>query len=149
MAIHVMGNFVPVDEYAAMCEVTRRTILNRIKSKTISAMKVDGFLAVNTVANPPRKFLHHKWGRKGGGKHVQHEELRAVIPWCWRKEIRCYPFLRAIITGKIDGWVIAGEVFAKASDLEEFRHRKPAPAVSKSPSPKPFRFAWAKVKPPQ
>jgi len=120
MAIHVLENYISLDDYAALCGISRRTVLNRIKSHTVSAIKVDGIYAINKESNPPRKFTHHKWSKATSGAHSAHAELRAVIPWCNRKKVRCYPYLRAIITGRIEGWVISGEVFAKATDLKNF-----------------------------
>ncbi len=121
MAIHVFENYVSVEEYAALCGVKRRTVMDRIKSKLISAIKVDGYVAINTATNPPQKYIHASWKKPGGGVHVSHPELRCVVYWCWGKEVRCYPYLRAIITGKMEGWVIGGEVFARATDLEAFK----------------------------
>jgi hypothetical protein len=120
MAITVLENYVSVGDYALKCGIGRKSVLNRIKAGTISAIKVDGILAINIQANPPRRFIHHTWKKGAGGIHRPHPELRAVISWCNSKDIRCYPYLRAIITGKIEAWVIAGEVFARASDLAAF-----------------------------
>lgn len=121
MAIHVMENYVSVEEYAKICGKQRRVIMDRIKAKAISAIKVDGYLAVNKVSNPPRSFIHASKKPMGGGAHVSHKELRCVTTWCHGKGIRSYPYLRAIITGKLDGVVIGEEVFAKAIDLEAFQ----------------------------
>lgn len=121
MAIHVMENYVSVEEYAKLCGIKRRTVMDRIKSKNISAIKVDGYYAVDKKENPPRSYQHHAWRNPTGGAHVMHDELRCVVTWCHGKEIRSYPYLRAIINGKIDGWVIGDEVFAKATDLEAFK----------------------------
>ena len=123
MAIHVMENYVSVEEYAKLCGISRRSVMNRVKAETISAFIIDGICGVDKVASPPKKFFHHKWKKPGGGGHHVYADLRAVIPWCNGKSIRCYPYLRAIINGTIDGWVMAGEVFAKASDLETFRKK--------------------------
>ncbi len=125
MAIHVMENYVSVEEYAKLCGIKRRTVMDRIKSKNISAIKVDGYYAVDKKENPPRSYQHHAWRNPTGGAYVRHHELRCVITWCCGKSIRCYPYLRAIINGQIEGWVIGDEVFAKASDLEEFRKSRP------------------------
>lgn len=121
MAITVLENYVSVDEYAALCGISRRSILNRVKAGTLSVIKVDGIYAINIQSSPPRKFMHHSWKKLGMGVHGSHPDLRAVISWCIGKGIRCYPYLRAIINGKIDGWVIGGEVFAKAADLEALK----------------------------
>ncbi len=124
MAIHVMENYVSVEEYARLCGRTRRTIMDRIKAKGLSAMKVDGYYAINTLANPPIKTNIPSAQKTKGGAHVAHPELRCVITWCWGKQIRCYPFLRAIINGKLEGWLIGDEVFAKVTDLEAFRKKR-------------------------
>lgn len=98
--------------------------MDRIKAKGLSAMKVDGYYAINTLANPPIKTNIPSAQKTKGGAHVVHPELRCVITWCWGKKIRCYPFLRAIINGKLEGWLIGDEVFAKATDLEAFRKKR-------------------------
>ncbi|MES2621214.1 MAG: hypothetical protein V4615_10210 [Bacteroidota bacterium] len=121
MAITVLENYVSIDEYAALCGISRRSVLNRIRAATISAIKVDEIYAVNTQTSPPRSYINHAWKKPGGGAHHSYPDLKAVIPWCNRKDMRCYPYLRAIIAGKMDGWVIAGEVFAKAADLQAFK----------------------------
>ncbi|MES2619645.1 MAG: hypothetical protein V4615_02255 [Bacteroidota bacterium] len=121
MAITVVENYVSVDEYAALCDISRRSVLNRIRAGTVSAIKVDGIYAVNRQISPPRKFMHHKWKKPGAGVSHSYPDLRTVIPWCLGRGIRCFPYLRAIINGKIDGWVIGGEVFAKVADLEAFK----------------------------
>ena len=54
MAINVMENYVSVEEYARLCGKTRRTIMDRIKAKSISVIRVDGYYAVNTAASPPK-----------------------------------------------------------------------------------------------
>jgi hypothetical protein len=118
MAILVLENYLSLDEYATLCDISRRSVLNRIKSRTVSAIKVDGMYALNKETNPPRKLAHYKFSNPSNGRYSAYTALRAVIPCCNRKNIRCYPYLRAIITGKMDGWVICGEVFAKATDLK-------------------------------
>ena len=125
MAIHVLENYVSVEEYARLCGRTRRTIMDRIKAKTNSVIKVDGCYAVNIVTSPPVKNNFASAQQSKGGATVIHPELRCVITWCWGKKIRCYPFLRAVINGKLEGWLIGDEVFAKAEDLEAFRKNRP------------------------
>ena len=122
MAIHVLENYVSVEQYAVLCGKSRRAIMDRIRGGSISAIKVDGYYAINTVANPPKNRVNPHHGRKAGA-HVSHHELRCVISWCNGKGIRCYPYLRAIINGQLEGWLIGEEVFAKATDLEAFRKR--------------------------
>jgi hypothetical protein len=124
MAIHVLENYVSVEEYARLCGKKRRAIMDRIKAKGVSAIKVDGYYAIDIVASPPVIRNHPSARITKGGVHVAHPELRCVIAWCWGKEIRCYPFLRAIINGKLEGWLIGDEVFAKAEDLEAFRKKR-------------------------
>ena len=124
MAIHVMENYVSVEEYAKLCRKSRRAIMDRIKAKSISVMKVDGYYAINIIASPPLSRVNPHKIKAGGGTHVSHHELRCVITWCWGKEIRCYPFLRAIINGKLEAWLIGDEVFARAEDLEAFRKKQ-------------------------
>lgn len=121
MAIHVMENYVSIDTYASLCGKTRRTIMDRIKANGVSAIKVDGYYAINTVTSPPVTHNHPAVQKGNGGAHVAHTNLRCVISWCCGKKIRCYPYLRAIINGKLEGWLIGEEVFAKAEDLEAFR----------------------------
>lgn len=121
MAIHVMENYVSVDDYAKLCRVPRRTVIDRINAHAISAIKVDGYLAVNIVTNPPLKDMRGKKKRTGGGAHVTHTELCCVVTWCHGKNMRSYPYLRAIINGKLNGIVIGGEVFANKTDMEAFR----------------------------
>ena len=121
MAIHVMENFVSVEEYARLCGVPRRTVMDRIKARNLSAVKIDGYHAVNTVANPPLKDMRGKPKSLSGGAHTPGGDLRAVVSWCSGKGIRSYPYLRAIILGKIDAWVYGQEVFARKDDLERFK----------------------------
>lgn len=121
MAIHVLDSYVSLDDYAKLCGISRRSVLNRIRSGTVRGIIVDGTYAVSPELNPPKRFAHHKFKKTKGGAVDIYPELRAVVAWCNKKDIRSYPFLRAIITGKIDGWVVAGEVFARVSDLEAFR----------------------------
>ena len=118
MAIHVLENYVTLEDYAKLCNISKRSVQNRIRAGTVRGTLIDGVYAVNTGTNPPVKFAHHKLKKTSGGATQLHSELRAVVPWCNRKGIRSYPYLRAIITGKIDGWVMAEEVFARAADLE-------------------------------
>lgn len=120
MAIHIMENFVSIEDYGRLCGKKRRAIMDRIKAKSISAIKVDGYIAINTVTNPPKMRVYHSKIKPGGGVHVVHTELRCVITWCWGKKIRPYPFLRAIINGKLNGTLIGDEVFATLTDLEAF-----------------------------
>ena len=120
MAIHVMENYVSVEEYARLCGKSKRTIMERIKAKSISVLKVDGYHAINIISNPPLNHVNPHKVKPGGGAHVSHPELRCVVTWCRGKKIRCYPFLRAIINGKLEGWLIGDEVFAKAEDLNTF-----------------------------
>lgn len=124
MAIHVLENYVTVEEYARLCGVKRRTVMDRIKSELISAIKVDGYYAINTVNNPPREYIHRSWKKPGGGAHVSHSDWRCVVSWCNGKKMRCYPFLRAIITGNMEGLIIGDEVFARLEDLERFRKNR-------------------------
>ncbi len=124
MAIHVLENYVSVEEYAKLCGKTRRAIMDRIKANGVSAIKVDGYYAINVIASPPVKHNHPSARETKSSVHVAHHELRCVITWCWGKRYRCYPFLRAIINGKIEGWLIGDEVFAKAEDLEAFRKKR-------------------------
>ncbi len=124
MAIHVLENYVSVEEYARLCGKKKRAIMDRIKAGGVLAIKVDVYYAINTVACPPIKHNHRSAQKSRGGAHVAHHELRCVITWCWGKKIRCYPFLRAIINGKLEGWLIGDEVFAKATDLDAFRKNR-------------------------
>ncbi len=66
MAITVLENYVTLDEYAALCGSSRRSVLCRIRAGTLSAIKVDGIYAVNKQISPPLKFIHHKWKKSGG-----------------------------------------------------------------------------------
>jgi hypothetical protein len=120
MAVTVLEKYISIDEYAALCDISRKSVLHRIRAGSASAIRVDGIYAIDIQASPPRRFMHHKWKKPGGGVRTSHLELRAVISWCHGKGIRCYPYLRAILTGKMDGWIIAGEVFASVTDLESF-----------------------------
>ncbi len=121
MAIHVMENYVSLEEYAALCGKERRAVLNRVRKGYVHAVKIDGYYAINTTSSPPRAKVHKAWKSKGGGTAVIHTELRRVVKWCLGKNKRCFPYLRAIIIGKIDGWVYGGEVFARAEDLQNFK----------------------------
>lgn len=98
--------------------------MDRIKAKALRAIKVDGYLAINKTSNPPRSYIHASKKPVGGGVHISHKELSCVTTWCRGKGIRSYPYLRAIIIGKLDGWVIGDEVFAKSMELDAFRKRK-------------------------
>jgi hypothetical protein len=120
MAIQVVANYVSVDEYAKRCGKKRRAIMDRIKAKSLTAMKVDGYLVINIASHPPKTRINPHTKSSGGGVHTAYKELRCVITWCWGKKKRCYPYLRAIINGKLDGWLIGDEVFAKGADLEAF-----------------------------
>ena len=124
MAIHVIENYVSIEEYARLCGKTRRTIMDRIKAGGILAVKVDGYYAINTVTSPPVQHNHTSAQRSKGGARAAYTDLRCVITWCCGKKIRCYPFLRAIINGKLEGWLIGDEVFAMAEDLEAFRKNR-------------------------
>jgi hypothetical protein len=123
MSLQVLENYVSVDEYARRCGKKRRAIMDRIKAKSIPAIKVDGYYAINVVAHPPQRRVNPYKVTPGGGAHVAHQDLRCIVTWCRGKNIRCYPFLRAVINGQLDGWLIGDEVFAKADDLEAFKKK--------------------------
>ncbi len=122
MPIHVLENYVSVEQYAKLCRKSKRAIMDRIRGGSISAIKVDGYYAINTVVNPPLHTVnpHHK--RKGGA-HASYHDLRCIISWCNGKGIRSYPYLRAVINGQLEGWLIGEEVFARLGDLEAFRKK--------------------------
>jgi hypothetical protein len=117
MAIQVLEQYVSVEDYAKLCGISRRSVMNRIAVGSIHAIKVDGYYAVNIQASPPKKFVHKSEPHKAGAHHA-HTQLRVVTSWCHSKRIRAEKSLRAIINGTIDGWVIGGEVFARVTDLE-------------------------------
>lgn len=121
MAIHVMDQYVSIDHYAQLCGLSRRAIMDRIHARSISAMKVDGYLSIHLASHPPKKDLRGKVKDKRGGIYHSHDELCCVVTWCNRKNIRSYPYLRAIITGKLTGYVIGEEVFANKVEMKNFR----------------------------
>lgn len=120
MAIHVLEQYVSVEDYAKRCSISRRSVMNRIAVRSIYAIKVDGYLAVDIGASPPKKFIHASEPHNGGARN-SYTDLRCVIWWCSGKQLKADRFFRAIIVGTIEAWVIGGEVFARATDLEAFK----------------------------
>lgn len=122
MAIHILENYVSVAQYAHLCGKSKRAIMDRIRGGSVSAIKVNGYFAINTLANPPKHTVNPHHGRKVSIHHA-YQDLRCIISWCHGKGIRCYPYLRAVINGQLEGWLIGEEVFARLTDLDAFKKR--------------------------
>ena len=124
MAIHHLPQYLSVEAYAQLCKVSRRSIQNRIRVGSLEAIAIDGRYYIDIEKNPPKKFAHGKFRQERSIDSEKFAHLRAVIPWTNNRNLRSYRFLRELILGKQEAWVIGDEIFTYASSLEDFYHLK-------------------------
>lgn len=113
--------YMNIPEYTKAAGVSVNTARNRIKSRIISYLEIDGVYVINTQLSPLNKRFNSgspEVGRAhlpGVGTH----ELRSVRTYARGKKRRADTFLTAILSGKIKGVVVGSEVFAYKSELDQ------------------------------
>ncbi len=126
--IHRAEGYLGVSDYAKMCSVSPRNIRDRIRAGSIRFMKLDGFCFVNAMLSPPVKRINpSKPARPSGAppSHFPFEGLREVRSFARGKRFPEGVFFEAILTGRLDGYIIGDKVFVKPEEAEHFyRNRR-------------------------
>lgn len=121
--IHHAEGYYGVKEYAKMCGVSPRNIRDRIRARSIRYVKKDSFYFINAVLSPPvRRINPAKPARpkENTTPHFSFEGLREVGFFARGKHFTEGIIYEAILTGKLNGYVIGDKVFIHPSEAEEF-----------------------------
>lgn len=121
--IHTAEGFHGYADYAKLSGVSPRNIRDRIRARSITYAKVDGFYFVNAIVSPPKRRMY---GKKSAGAlkisapHFSFDGLREVGRFARGKHYSEGIFYEAILTGRLDGYVIGNKVFLKPDEAEHF-----------------------------
>lgn len=113
--IHTAENFYSVEDYARLCGVSARNIRDRIKAGSIAFLKVDKHYAIDAAQSPPLKSINPHW-RKNKKNIIRRipfllNDLREVYSFCRGQHFSDNIIYKAILTNKIDGYVLGDSVF--------------------------------------
>ena len=121
--IHKAEGYYGVKDYARMCGVSVRNIRDRIRARSIRYVKIDNFYFVNAVASPPVRRLNPFRPPKGNGLSsvgFSFDNLREAGVFCRGKHFSEGVIYEAILTGKLEGYVIGNKVFIHPFEAEEY-----------------------------
>lgn len=126
--IHKAEGYLGVADYAKLCGVSTRNIRDRIRAKSIRCVKIDNFYAINASLSPPvRRINPHRLPRGKALSTVSFsfDGLRQVGSFARGKHISAEVLFEAILTGKLDGYVIGDKVYVKPAEAEQFYKNRP------------------------
>ena len=128
-----MTHWVSVAEYARASGIQVRSAYLRVKRGVVSHIKVQDVDLIDMAASPPARRMRHDAPQ--APPFVWHaelpprEDLILASTYCERNTTRGHTFYRAMLQGKVRGWIMGDQLFVeKTLDPEPFK-RKAAPAV--------------------
>ncbi len=130
--INKAEGYYGVKEYAKLCGVSVRNIRDRIRARSIRYVKIDNFYFVNATLSPPVRRVNPFKPSQGNGHSTvdfSFDSLLEIGVYCRGKHFSEGIIYEAILTGKLEGYVIGDKVFVNPSNAEEFyRNRRNAAA---------------------
>lgn len=142
--IHKAENYYGVKDYSKLCGVSERNIRDRIKARSVSYVKLSGFCFINAHASPPVQRVNPFKPVRGNGLRVQSfsfDGLKEVGVFCRGKHFSEGIVYEAILTDKLDAYIIADKVFIKPPEAEEFYKNRKKMKPSKVHVKVTFRFS--------
>jgi len=119
--IEYRNEYITVPDYAKRCGITSRAAHQRVKKHLVAALEVDGFIFIPVAAAQPVRRINPHLTRNGkkmkGVTFMKMNEWHDVTRYAYAHKITAGVIFRLMITGKIDGLVIADHVFFKPSQL--------------------------------
>ena len=126
--IYTANDYYSVKDYAQLCGVSPRNITDRIRAGHVRYLKISNFIFINVKASPPVRRIHRYRPVSGTVPSVQtfsFDGLREVGVFSRGKKFSEGIIYEAILTNKLDGYIIADKVFVKPVAAENFyRNRK-------------------------
>ncbi len=119
--IHRAEGYFGVSDYAKMCSVSPRNIRDRIRAGSIRFVKLDGFCFINAMQSPPVKRINPSRPARPNGAAISpfsFEGLREVRSFSRGKRISDGVLFEAILTGRLDGYVVGDKVFVRPDEAE-------------------------------
>lgn len=123
-------HWVSVPDYARLCGIHPRSAYQRIKRGVVSHFKVQGIEVVDMLLSPPKRRV--RTDAPKAPPFVWHPEippadsLMAAWEFCHRNKMRGHAFYRAMLLGKVKGWVIGDQLFVERTLDPSLFLRKPA-----------------------
>jgi hypothetical protein len=113
--------YITVPDYAKRCGITTRAAYDRVRARTVASLEVDGSVFINIEKTPPVKRMNpHDKRLKRNAQHFGHTQLaewKNVTRYAYAQSVTAGVIFRLMLTGKIDGLVIADTVFFKPAQL--------------------------------
>lgn len=116
-------HLVSVEQYAKLCSVTRRNIMDRIRAGTVSHIRIDKDFVIDIVKTPPqkrvrtRKKLNTPPPTKPAGVDVS--RLITVKHFAQGKQMRADPIYEFIIADVLDAIMINELIFINADEAND------------------------------
>ena len=114
-------HFLTQAQYTKAGNLNVNTTHNRIRSKLIASVKIDGHLMIDISQSPPAKRYPPNEKRPREipqlPDDVNYSELAHVSSYARRNKRTADNFFEAMLSGKIFGLVLGTEVFAYKNEL--------------------------------
>lgn len=115
-----LDNFYTQKQYEKAGNLSVNTARNRIKSGLVAYLKIDGQYLIDFVKSPPEARYYNKqqaaYTTLPAG--INKDNLVHISSYCRKKGQTPDKFFSAVLSGKIFGLVIGGEVFAYKHEFE-------------------------------
>jgi hypothetical protein len=119
--IEYRNEYITVPDYAKRCGITTRAAYDRVRARTVASLEVDGTVFINIEETPPVKRMNpHDKRLKRNTQHMGHTRLgewKNVTRYAYEHRITAGVIFRQILTKKLDGLVIADNVYFKPAQM--------------------------------
>jgi hypothetical protein len=120
--IEYKNEYIAVPDYAKRCGITTRAAYDRVRARTVASLEVDSTIFINIDKSPMVKQMNPNQRRLKKNpvppmEHLTWKQWKNVTRYAYAKGVTAGVIFRLMITGKIDGLVIADSVFFKPEQL--------------------------------